>query len=124
MNKKLMIMISSASIAAIAIAVGLFCLLRGNKDSYRMIKIFEWNGSATVTREGTGDITPYNNMMLESGDDVFLESGNMTIQMDEDKYAYVEEDTRFSIKAEGNAENSKTSMRSLRGRLQMRFRIS
>lgn len=110
MNKKLIIMISSASIAAIAILVGIFCLLRGKKDSYRIIKIFEWNGSATVTREGTGDITPYNNMMLESGDDVFLESGNMTIKMDEDKYAYVEEDTRFSIKAEGKAENSKTTI--------------
>ncbi len=110
MNRKLIIIISSAGVAVVAIAVGLFCLLRGNKDSYRIIKIFEWNGSATVTREGMGDITPYNNMMLESGDNIFLESGNMTIKMDEDKYAYVEENTKFSIKAEGDAENSKTTI--------------
>ena len=110
MNKKLIIIISSIIIVAIAIAVGLFCLLRGNKDSYRIIKIIELDGNATVTRESTGDITPYNNMILESGDTIFLESGNMTIQMDEDKYAYVEENTKFSIKAEGDAENSKTTI--------------
>ncbi len=110
MDRKLIIIISSVSAAAVAIAVGLFFLLRGNQDSYRIIKIFEFNGSATVTRESMGDITPYNNMLLESGDNVFHESGNMTIKMDEDKYAYVEENTKFSIKAEGNEEDSKTTI--------------
>lgn len=108
MKKKLIIVISG--VAIVAVAVALFFLLRGNKDSYRIIKIFEFAGTGTVTRENIGDITPYNNMLLESGDNVFLETGTMTIKMDEDKYAYVDENTRFSIKAEGTAENSRTTI--------------
>lgn len=108
MKKKLIIAISG--VAIVAVAVALFFLLRGNKDSYRIIKIFEFTGTATVTRENIGDITPYNNMLLESGDNIFHETGTMTIKMDEDKYAYVDENTRFSIKAEGTAENSRTTI--------------
>ncbi len=106
MNKKNMVIIV-AVITVILLAIVLLVLL-GKEDSYRIVKIHEYDGVAMVNRVKQGEIEPYVNMLLESGDHVSLDSGNMTLKMDEDKYAYVEEKTEFSIRAEGSSENSKT----------------
>lgn len=115
MNKKLIIILSCIGVAAAAIIVSVVLFMGKGQDAYRIIKIFEVEGDATVNRDSTGDITPYNNMLLESGDNVFLATGDMTLKMDEDKFAYVEEDTEFSIVAEGTAENSKTTIQLKKG---------
>ncbi len=107
MKNKKNIVIIIAVIVVILLAFVLLVLL-GKKDSYRIVKIHEFEGVATVNRMDQGEIEPYANMLLESGDCVSLDSGNMTLKMDDDKYAYVEEKTEFYIRAEGSSENSKT----------------
>lgn len=95
-------------VVAIIVATVILLVLLGKTNGYRIIKVHEFAGSAIVTRQGKGEMEPYNNMLLESGDNVYLDSGNMTLKMDEDKYAYVEEKTDFTIQAEGTREDSKT----------------
>lgn len=112
-NKKNVVII--VAIIAIVVLAVLLLVLLGKKDSYRIIKIHEFEGVATVTRPDMGEIEPYNNMLLESGDSIYLDSGNMTLKMDEDKYAYVEEKTEFSLHAEGDNTDSKTTITVTKG---------
>lgn len=103
------------SVIAIIVVVLLILLLANREESYRVVKIYELDGTATVTREETGEIDIYPNMVLASGDEVYLDEGVLTLKLDEDKYVYVEEKTRFSIVATGNAENSKTRINLMEG---------
>lgn len=114
-NKKMIVMISIFVVVLVAIVIGLILVFTGSKEQYRVIKVFEFDGDGVVTREDIGEVTPYINMLLESGDQVFFKSGNMTLKMDEDKYAYVEENTKFSINAEGTEDNSKTTINLMEG---------
>ncbi len=112
-KKKLILIIAilvvSAAIAAVVI------LLMHKTEEYRLLKIFEVEGTANVSREGKGDIAPYVNMVLESGDKVSLDTGKLSIRADEDKYIYLEEQTEILLKASGNATNSKTEIEILKG---------
>ena len=85
------------------------------KKSYRLLKVYEFYGDGSVTREKKGDITPYANMVLESGDEIRLDKGKMCLQADEDKYIYLEEDTELKLVAEGNSEKGRTSIELRRG---------
>lgn len=109
-KKKLIIIISMAVVLVVAIGVLLFLILGKKSESYRIIKVYEMNGEATVYRAEIGEISAYNNMVLQSGDKVVLNSGRMTLQLDEDKYVYVEEGSELIIEAEGDAANSKTTI--------------
>lgn len=97
-------------VIAFALIGGLVVILATKKESYRLIKVFELEGKATVTRENIGELEAYNNMVLQSGDSIFQNEGMMTLKMDEDKYVYVEAETRFSLVAIGNSKNSRTSI--------------
>ena len=100
-----------AVIAVVAVIVGaLIAIFATKEESYRLIKVFEIDGKATVSRADVGDLDAYNNMVLESGDTVFQNEGMMTLKMDEDKYVYVEEQTKFSLVAKGDSANSKTTI--------------
>ena len=113
-NKKTIIIITS--VAALLIVALLVFFLFINKDtSYRLLKIFEVDGTANVNHEGKGDITPYNNMVLESGDRVSLDTGMLTIQADEDKFIHFQEDTEILLEATGNSANSKTTIELVKG---------
>lgn len=112
-KKKMSILIAGVSVVVIGL-IALLVLFWGKEDSYRIIKVFELDGEAIVTRADE-EITPYVNMILESGDNVSLDQGTMTLKMDEDKYAYVEEHTKFAIRAEGDRENSKTTITLIEG---------
>ena len=48
-----------------------------NKELYRIVKVYEFEGDGVITRESVGDIEPYNNMVLESGDNVKHNKGIM-----------------------------------------------
>ena len=98
----------------IAVAVTLFFVIPKDK-SYRLLKLFEFSGSGTVTRESKGTITPYANMVLESGDTISLDSGVMTIQADDDKFIHLDQDTTIQLVATGTSSNSKTSIQILKG---------
>lgn len=112
-SKKKIILISV--LIAVAVIVALIIILLNREESYRVVKIYELDGTATVTREDTGEIDIYPNMVLASGDEVYLKEGLMTLKLDEDKYVYVEENTRFALRATGNATNSKTTIELMQG---------
>ena len=55
MNKKKIIIIVSAVVALVAVALVLF-LVVFKKDAYRLLKVFEVDGTASVTRGDIGMI--------------------------------------------------------------------
>ena len=114
MNKKVIAIIAGAVVAVVAIAVALVFLLNKN-DSYRLLKLFEFQGTGSVVRESKGEITPYTNMVLESGDTVSLDTGTMTIQADDDKFISLDEHTTIKLVATGTKTNSKTTIELLQG---------
>ena len=114
MNKKVIAIIVGAVVAVAAISVALFFFLNKG-DSYRLLKLYEFEGYGMVTRESKGDITPYANMVLESGDTISLDTGTMTIQADDDKFISLDEHTTIKLVATGTQANSKTTIELLKG---------
>lgn len=114
MNKKVIATIAGVAVALIAVAVTLFFVLPKN-ESYRLLKMYEFEGTGTVTRAGKGDITPYANMVLESGDKISLDTGVLTIQADDDKFIHLDEHTTIQLVATGTSANSKTSIELIEG---------
>ncbi|MBO5609881.1 MAG: FecR domain-containing protein [Eubacterium sp.] len=112
-KKRLIIIVSLLVVIAAAVAVVL--IVMNKKDEYRLLKVFEVEGTANVARDGKGDIAPYVNMVLESGDKVSLDTGKLSILADDDKYIYLEEQTEILLKASGNASDSKTKIEVLKG---------
>lgn len=108
-NKKAIVIAGIAVVAVVVIAVILLLTTRG-KDAYRILKVFEVEGEAFVTRTDVGELEPYANMVLESGDTVRLNTGLMTIQADGDKYIYLEEQTELVLEASGTDKDSKTTI--------------
>ena len=109
MNRKAIIIIISIILLASVTALVLFLTLFKDKY-YRILKVFLVDGEATVTRKDIGDIEPYANMVLESGDNISLKTGLMTLQADEDKFIYLEEGTELVLNASGDSANSRTTI--------------
>ncbi len=110
-KSKKLIFIIVGILMMVCIAVVAIVMLSKKEDSYRIIKVYEFDGNGLVSREGIGDIEPYANMVLESGDNIKLNAGLMTLKLDDDKYVYVEEKTEFSLEATGTAKDSKTTIK-------------
>jgi hypothetical protein len=101
----LIIMSSVLVVGAVVTAV----IVVNSKDVYRLLKVFEVNGSAVVERNTVGEINAYQGMNLESGDNVSIDTSSyMRIQADEDKYILAEPGTDFDIEAYGNQKDNKT----------------
>ena len=114
MSKKIIAIIAGALAAITAVAITIVAV-RNKADTYRLLKLFEFEGTGNVSREGKGDITPYTNMVLESGDRISLQTGTMTIQADDDKFIHLDENTTIQLVASGSSANSKTSIEILEG---------
>ena len=108
-KKKTIIVITAGVLVAIIVALVLF-LTVFRKDAYRILKVFEYSGKASVTRQDIGNIEPYNNMVLESGDTVALDEGKLVLLADEDKYIHLEEGTELVLNATGSSDTSKTTI--------------
>lgn len=109
------VIIGVSCVAVITIIAVILVIVLNKKDAYRIIKVYEYEGDGIVSRESIGDIEPYNNMVLESGDKVTLNTGVMTLKLDDDKYIYVEENTKFVLTATGTSDDSKTRIELLEG---------
>ena len=114
MNKKVIAIVAGSVVVLGAVGAALFFLLP-KKESYRLLKMFEFSGNGVVTRESKGDITPYTNMVLESGDTISLNTGVMTIQADDDKFINLDEHTTIKLTATGTSSSSKTQIDLLEG---------
>lgn len=114
-GKKKLIIIIAAAVALIGIIVAVILILVNRKDAYRIIKVYEIQGEAIIERAEIGEIAAYENMVLSSGDKIMMNQGTMTLQLDNDKYVYVEEGSEFELQATGDANNSKTVIYLTRG---------
>jgi len=114
MSKRMIAIIAGISVVVIAAVVVLIIVLSGG-NSYRLLKMYEFNGTGSVTREGKGEMTPYTNMVLESGDKIALDTGRLVIQADEDKYIHLDEHTEIKLVATGKSDNSKTEIELIKG---------
>ena len=110
-KKRLLIALAAVVLAIIGFAV--FFFLR--KDTYRIIKVYEINGTSRVKRGSLEDLEPFANMLLQSGDTVNVDTGTMTLRLDDDKYVYAEENTEFSIAAAGNSKEGRTTIELKKG---------
>lgn len=107
LSLKVKIIIAACAVAAAAV-VGTVIILN-SEEAYRVIKVFELNGSAVVTRENTGDIDAYAGMNLESGDVLSVEeSSTLRISLDSDKYILLDGGTVLELIAHGTAADSRT----------------
>lgn len=106
-NKIILLLVGLIIVATVVAAV---FLLNGS-DGYRLIKIYQVNGSAVLERENTGEIDAYENLVMQNEDLLKVaQESNVRLQMDEDKYALVEQGSVLSIEADGDSENSKTNI--------------
>lgn len=79
------------------------------EEAYRTIKVMSINGSATVERESVGTLDAYEDMKLENGDRLSVDSSSsITLSMDDDKYAMLEPGSSMTLEADGTKENSRT----------------
>ena len=92
------------AVAAAVVAAGIVAgVLLTRQDSYRVLKVFELMGTASVTRESAGDLDAYVGMNLESGDVVSVDdNSNMRISLDSDKYVLLDAGTVLELVAAGN----------------------
>ncbi len=109
-NSKKPVVIIAIIAAVVVAAVIAVILIINNGKGYRLLKVFEVDGEANVHRESLGDIDPYANMVLESGDVISLDTGLLTICADDDKYIYLEEDTEIALNATGKGKKTKTNI--------------
>lgn len=100
------------AVAATVVAAGIVAgVLLTRQDSYRVLKVFELMGTASVTRESAGDLDAYVGMNLESGDVVSVDdNSNMRISLDSDKYVLLDAGTVLELVAAGNEKDSRTTL--------------
>ena len=93
-----------------ALAVGVAIAIP-KEETYRVIQVYEIDGTAQVTREDIGQMDAYVNMQLQSNDQADTGSDSyVQMKMDEDKYLLMEPDTSIRIEATGNKTDSKTKI--------------
>ena len=112
-NKNLIIIIAAVAVAIIALVVGGIFIF--GEKTYRVLKIYQVEGQASVVHNDGSEVTPYENMLLQSGDQISLVEGTLIIRADEDKYIYLENNTTIILEADGTAADSRTSIQLLQG---------
>jgi len=107
MKKKLFI-IGGIVAAVAALVVALIFIFTGGEDAYRSIKVFEIDGSCKVERDGD-TLDAFKNMALSSGDSLSVGDGSFArLKLDDDKFVYLEANTKINLTATGTAKDSKT----------------
>lgn len=75
-----------------------------SENTYRNVKVLETEGEAYVTRKDT-QISVYEQMIIQGGDSMVTgKDGRVDLQLDDDKYLVVEEDSQVEFELEGNKE--------------------
>ena len=119
-GKKVGIIIGAVTGAAILIGgvIAGIAFFGKKEDTYRVIKVIEAEGHNLVTRGDIKDLEAYEGMALQSGDSIHVDgNSSLVLMMDEDKIAYVEQNTDFNIVAEGSSKDSRTRIELVSGAL-------
>lgn len=105
---KLFIIIAAVTATAVTATIITVTVLN-SPDSYRIVKVFEINGTATINRKSTGEIEAYVGMSLETGDKISVAPDSaLRLALDDDKYILLDASTEMVLEADGTAENSRT----------------
>ncbi len=96
----------------VAVAAVTTILIVKNKDkSYRIIKVYDLIGQATVERGTDNIIEVYKDMRLQSQDIVNTSTDSyLQLKLDDDKYILLEPLTEIYLEATGNKRDSKTKI--------------
>ena len=98
----------AATVIATVIAI---VVINSRPEAYRTIMVYDLMGTAKVVRNEDKVIDAYNNMRLESKDNVTTDKESyMQLKLDNDKYVLLEPETEISLKATGSEKDSKTSI--------------
>lgn len=109
MKKNLKYILPIAGIVLVIVVVAVFFLLR--EEAYRVIQVSKVDGQAEVEREDIGMLDAYEGMLLQSKDNVAVQTESyLYLELDEDKYIMLEPESKFRLEATGNSTNSKTSI--------------
>lgn len=109
---KFILPIGGALIAAVVIL--LVFLLK--EEAYRVIQVSNIEGTAQVERPEIGKLDAYAGMMLQSEDDVEVQTESyLYLKLDEDKYIMAEPGSKMHLKATGDSANSKTTIQLAEG---------
>ena len=102
--------IGAGAVAVVGGIAAAVILNIGGKNAFRNITVLDTLGSISVFREAINDtMEAYVDMNLESGDQVSVgPASELDLKLDDDKYVYVEENTKMYLQSEGDSENSKT----------------
>lgn len=105
-----------AGIAAAVAVIGVISVVlighfNKKEETYRSIQVYDLEGSATIDREGVGNIQASEKLFLQSGDKVQVAADSfMRLKLDDDKYISVEQNSSFWIEADGDEAHSKTKI--------------
>lgn len=102
--------IGAGAVAVVGGIAAAVILNIGGKNAFRNITVLDTLGSISVFREAINDtMEAYVDMNLESGDQVSVgPASELDLKLDDDKFVYVEENTKMYLQSEGDSENSKT----------------
>ncbi len=110
-SKKTVIAIVALALVVAIVPALIIGLAVGNNGKYRIVKVYETEGSVEICRDDGEPMTPYENMMLENRDVVkTLADGYLYLKLDEDKYLMAKPNSCFRLEATGTAEKSKTKI--------------
>ena len=119
-SKKRGLLIGGIVGGLVIIAGVIFAILffRKKPETFRVIKVLKAEGHCLITRGDISDLEAYEGMALQSGDSVHVDgNSSMVLMMDEDKIAYVEQNTDFNLLAEGSGKDSRTRIELTKGAL-------
>ena len=109
-KKKNRIMIAAGGIVLLAAIICAFLFFINKNEAYRIIQIYQIDGSAVVDRDGVGSIDAYDGMMMQSGDTVYTDKDScLYFKMDEDKFALLEPESTVRMEASGTSKDSRTT---------------
>lgn len=88
----------------------------GKDEGYRMMQIYQVEGTATIDRENIGSMDAYVNLNLLSGDKVSVSPDSyVRLKVDDDKYILAEAGSVFSIFTTGSDKSGKTDIQLEKG---------
>ena len=109
----------AGGVVLIGVVVAILLIFFGKKEeSYRVIKVMKAEGHSYVSRGDIDDLEAYAGMALQSGDSIHVDgNSSLVLMLDEDKLAYVEQNTDFNLVAEGQGKVEKTRIELTKGAL-------
>lgn len=113
---KAKIIIAAAAAVTVTAAAVIFVMLSGGKaEAYRVLKIFEMTGGASVDRSAM-ELSAYTGMNLESSDVLsVMKDSSVFISPDNDKFILLDRNTVMEMKASGTPSDIRTTIKLISG---------